>query len=193
MLIWLIRHGCTELTEARKYQGVLDTPLSEEGRRTLKQAAFSPALVYTSGLKRTQETAAVLFPSAKQIPIPELGEMNFGLFEGRRADEMTEDPAYRAWVDGFCLGRCPDGEDRASFSDRICTAFSALVDKARAAGEEQLVVVAHAGTQMAVLERWGRPGRDYYAGAAKPGAGYVLSSELWPEALEITEEIGFTK
>ena len=193
MLICLIRHGYTELTEARRYQGVLDTPLSEKGHRALKQAVFSPALVYTSGLKRTQETASVLFPAAKQIPIPGLAEMDFGVFEGRSADEMAEDPAYRAWVEGFCTGRCPGGEDRASFSKRVCTSFSALVETALAAGEEQLVVVAHAGTQMAVLERWGRPRRDYYAGAAKPGAGYVLSSELWPEALVITEEIGFTK
>ena len=112
MLIWLIRHGSTELTEARKYQGVLDTPLSKEGRGALKQAAFSPVLVYTSSLIRTQETASVLFPPAKQISIPGLAEMDFGLFEGRSADEMAEDPAYRAWVDGFCMGRCPGGEDR---------------------------------------------------------------------------------
>ena len=193
VLIWLIRHGATALSEARRYQGALDTPLSPSGRAALCRADFSPQVVYTSPMLRAKETAEILFPDARQIAVPGLEEMDFGAFEGRSAGEMAEDPAYRAWVDGACLDRCPGGEDRAAFSARVCTAFSGFVNAALAAGEERLAVVAHGGTQMAVLERWGRPARAYYAFCAPVGAGYLLDAAQWPAALHLIKEICFTK
>ena len=63
-----------------------------------------------------------------------LKEMDFGVFEGRNYREMEYDPQYRAWVETGCEGRCPGGESKAEFCQRVCTAFAALVDAALAAG-----------------------------------------------------------
>jgi hypothetical protein len=40
---------------------------------------------------------------------------------------------------------------------------------------EDLIIVSHGGTQMAILERWGRPARDYYDWQRPCGCGWKLS------------------
>ena len=95
-----------------------DTPLSPEGVRALRPADFSPATVYVSPLRRAVQTAQTLFPAAALVTVGDLAEMDFGDFDGRTADEMAEDPAYRAWVEQGCSTRCPNGERRAEFCSR---------------------------------------------------------------------------
>ncbi len=96
---------------------------------------FAPKTVIITSLQRTRQTAEVLFPDAELVVADGLNEMNFGVFEGRNYREMEHDPQYRAWVETGCEGRCPGGESKAEFCQRVCTAFAALVDAALAAGE----------------------------------------------------------
>ena len=191
MRIRLIRHGMTALGSEHRYQGSTDTPLSEDGSAAL-MTPDDAAVVYHSPLLRAAETARLLFPSAELAAVPGLREMDFGAFEGRGWWEMEQDAAYRAWVDGGCLGRCPGGEDRAAFSERVCTAFSALLERAMAENAPELVIVAHGGTQMAVLERWGEPKRDYYRWQTACGAGYELETQA-PDRLKIIREVCYTR
>ena len=187
MRLWLIRHGLTRLGEEKRYQGATDEGLSEKGRAELKRAGFSPARVCVSPMLRARETAGILFPGAKQILVPDLRELDFGAFEGRGWWEMEHDPAYRAWVDGGCAGRCPGGEDRAEYSARVCAAVHALLRTER----DELVIVAHGGTQMAALERWGDPPREYWRGQRPCGCGWLLD---WDgEKLRVLEEVDFRK
>ena len=181
MLIYLIRHGETEYNRDKRYQGTRDIPLSPRGRGMLVQAADQPDRVYVSPLSRAADTAAVLFPKAVLLPVEDLREMCFGIFEGRSYVEMENDPDYRAWVGEDCLGRCPGGESRAEFRERTCRAFAGLVDAALKEGRESLYIVAHGGTQMAVMERYALPRRDYYSWCAGNGAGYVLDAGQWQE------------
>ena len=193
MLIWLLRHGESEAGSLGRYEGRLDTPLSGRGRTSLRRSELSPNIVYITDKRRTAETAALLFPEAERRVIPELREMDFGAFEGRSWREMEDDAEYRAWVDGGCSGCCPGGEDRACFSARVCEAFRELVDHALMEGRGTLVIVAHGGTQMAVLDRWGKPERDYFAWCARPGHGYLLDTAAWPEAMTVVEELDLTE
>lgn len=187
MKVWLIRHGLTRLGEERRYQGSLDTGLSERGRAALKRADMEPARVYVSPLLRARETAAILFPAAEQLVVPDFREMDFGAFEGRGWWEMENDEAYRRWVDGGCAGRCPEGEDRAAFSARVCAAMEALLDQER----ETLVIVAHGGTQMAVLERWGFPQRTYYEWQRPCGCGWLLEYDRAGDRLHVLQEVEY--
>ena len=102
MRVELIRHGETLWQGTGRYQGQTDVPLSEQGRQALSPASFSPEKVYITALQRTRQTAERLFPQARLVVVEDLGEMNFGRFEGRSAAEMEEDPSYRAWVEGMC-------------------------------------------------------------------------------------------
>lgn len=195
MRIELIRHGETAYQAEGRYQGRSDVPLSEAGRRALRPAARAVETVYVTPLRRTAETAAILFPQAAQIAVDALREMDFGAFEGRNYQEMAEDLAYRAWVDGSCLGRCPGGESKDAFCGRVCPAFAALVDEALGRGAAELVIVAHGGTQMAVMERFAEPRRAYFDWHLKSGQGYVLDTSLWParRRLRLLGQTDYTK
>ena len=195
VLIYLLRHGETAYNAEKRYQGVRDIPLSDAGRAKLRRADFSPRTVYVSPLCRARESASILFPTAAQTVVPGLREMCFGAFEGRNYEEMEHEPAYRAWVDGGCMGRCPGGESRAEFSERVCAAFERLADAAVRAGENTLVIAAHGGTQMAVLERYAVPRRDYYAWCAPNGGGYILCADRWQseKTLELVREVRYEK
>lgn len=195
MLIYLLRHGLTEYNAQKRYQGQRDIPLSAAGLAQLHRADIDPKVVYTSTLQRTRQTAEVLFPNAKLVPVDGLKEMNFGSFEGRNYIEMEHDPDYLAWVAANCESRCPDGERKADFSDRICKTFSALVNKALADGEEQLVILAHGGTQMAALERYAVPHKDYYAWCGPNAGGFVLDARDWAarQELYVVKTVQYTK
>ena len=195
VLIYLLRHGETAYNAEKRYQGVRDIPLSDAGRAKLRRADFSPRTVYVSPLCRARESASILFPTAAQTVVTGLREMCFGAFEGRNYEEMEHNPAYRAWVDGGCMGRCPGGESRVEFSERVCAAFERLADAAVRAGENTLVIAAHGGTQMAVLERYAVPRRDYYAWCAPNGGGYILCADRWQseKTLELVREVRYEK
>ncbi len=188
MRVYLLRHGATEYNAQRRYQGATDSPLSRSGRDALGRADIEPEMVYISRTVRARQTAEILFPNAALIEVPDLREMDFGAFEGKNYVEMEHDADYRAWVDGGCVGQTPGGEDRAGFSRRVCSAFAALVENTLADGRDMLVIVAHGGTQMAALERFGSPARDYWDWQSPLGGGFVLETdaERWAKTRTLT-------
>lgn len=195
MRIYLLRHGETEYNARKKYLGNTDLPLSAKGRAELVRADFAPEAVYISPLRRTSETAAVLFPDARQIVVPDFREMDFGIFEGKSYLEMEHLPAYREWVNGNCLGLIPEGESMAVFSQRTCAAFETLVDQELEAGAELLAIVAHGGTQMAVMERFALPRKDYFSWRGPLGGGFVLDTARWREEhiLTLLDTVRYTR
>lgn len=197
MTIWLLRHGRTAYNDQRRYQGQLDVPLSPAGAAELTEAAFAPDVVYVSPLCRSQQTARLIFPRARQVVIDDFAEMDFGDFDGRTADEMEHDAAYRAWVAGDCTARCPNGESRAGFCERSCKAFEALLEEHLSCQAEMLVIVAHGGTLRAVMERYALPGRDYFDWMSGNGGGYRLDYDeaLWRQRqkLRLAERVRFVR
>ena len=197
MRVWLLRHGATVYNDSRRYQGWGDIPLSARGLEELRRADFDPDVVYVSPLRRAIQTAAVLFPEAEQIEIPDFREMDFGAFEGHNYQELADDPDYRLWVEGGCVAQTPGGESRAAFADRVCGAFAPLVEAALDAGNPQLVILAHGGTQMAVLERYALPRRDYFDWCGPLAGGFVLETDVstWRTAqtLRLIQTVQSTK
>ena len=195
MLIWLLRHGRTEYNAQKRYQGQRDIPLSAEGLAQLRQADFSPEVVYVTPLQRTSQTAHVLFPRAKLVPVEGLKEMNFGRFEGRTFVHVEQDPEYLDWVQANETAAHPDGERKSDFCARVCKAFAALVDKALAEGQERLVIVAHGGTQMAAMERFAVPRKTFHEWCGPNAGGYVLDTKDWQEQhiLHVVKTVQYTK
>ena len=195
MLIYLLRHGLTEYNAQKRYQGQRDIPLSPEGAAQLRKADFDPDVVYVTPLQRTSQTAKIVFPHAKLVVVDGLKEMCFGSFEGRNFIEMEHDPDYQAWVQANCESSCPDGERKEDFSNRICAAFSKLVDEALAEGKDRLVILAHGGTQMAAMERYGVPHQDYYKWCGPNAGGYVLDAKDWTQKhiLTVIKTVQYTK
>lgn len=184
MNVYLFRHGETKYTPEYRYLGVTDLPLSESGRQKLQAIhGLSPHVVYTSPMKRTRETADIFFPGTAQIPVTGLEEMNFGVFEGRNYKEMEHDEQYRKWVDSNCEDRCPGGETRAEFTERVVKAFVPLVDRALEENQEELTVVAHGGTIMSILYAFAEPEMGYFSRMTPAGGGQLLTvdPETWKQ------------
>ncbi|WP_252393368.1 histidine phosphatase family protein [Listeria ilorinensis] len=92
VILYLTRHGETLFNRMARVQGWSDTPLTEEGihiaealGRGLRSTSFSA--VYTSDLRRTVQTAALILGDRfnEELPIqplPELREFCFGQYEG---------------------------------------------------------------------------------------------------------------
>lgn len=176
MQIVLIRHAQTPGNALRRYIGRTDEPLSREGIRAAEAAGALPEVrhVFVTPLSRTQQTARILFPDAEQTVLPALREMDFGDFENRNADEMHDDMAYRVWVDGGCLGACPNGEATPEFTERVCEGFLAAL-RSIPADARQAFFVVHGGVIMAIMSRFARPEITYYDAWVKNCAGYVCT------------------
>ncbi len=185
MTVDLIRHGNTIWQGTGRYQGRSDVPLSAAGLAELHPAETCPETVYITKLCRTRQTAECLFPNAKLIETDGLEEMDFGDFEGRSAHDMEHDPAYRAWVDTMCQGPCPNGESQAQFIQRVTEAFARLLDKLTVTGNN-LTIVAHGGTQMAVLSTYADPVKSYFDWSIPCGHSYVLDASRWPTERRLT-------
>ena len=179
MLIYLIRHGETDYNTQKRYQGQRDIPLSAKGRAELHRADFTPALVYVSPLIRARQTAEILFPGVEQIPVEGLREMNFGSYEGRTYVHMENDPDYLAWVEANAHAAHPDGERKADFCARSCAAFARVMEDAARRGLDRLVIVAHGGTQMAVMEHYALPHRPFEQWHTGNGGGHKLEDSPW--------------
>lgn len=157
MRLLLMRHGATLGNEQRRYVGCrTDEPLSELGRAQCAQAGTFSQIekVYVSPMLRAQQTARICFPQARLHVVPGLQEIDFGVFEGKSAQEMECDEAYRAWVDSGCEDTCPGGESHAAYVARSNAALLRVLYEAVRRSESQMLVVAHGGTIMAALSAY---------------------------------------
>jgi len=167
--IWLIRHGETPGNRERRYIGITDEPLTEKGIAEARALHIGHIdAVYTSPLQRCVQTAQIAFPNVDYTLCHGLIECDFGVFEGRSADEMANFPAYREWVDGGCTGDIPGGESVRAFKERCCAAFLAAVHGSHASN---IAFVIHGGCIMAILE--GLEGNSTFYGYHVANGEYV--------------------
>lgn len=166
-----------------RYIGRTDLPVTEEGMARLRALGCDETVdtVYVTPLCRTQQTASLFFPRARQILLPELTEKDFGDFEGRSPEDMAEDPAYRKWVAEGAVGGCPNAESAEQFASRIGEGFDRLVTAALARGEKRLTLVGHGGAFMALMILFAHDGRPYYDWFAPNGGGWraEIAEESW--------------
>ena len=86
-MIYIIRHGKTELNKANVLQGRSNYPLNEEGIEQAKKAAEDLREihfdhVFSSPLTRAVQTAEIICPDIKPVIDERLIEMDYGPYEG---------------------------------------------------------------------------------------------------------------
>lgn len=165
--ILLIRHGMTAGNLRRAYTGRTDEPLCPQGTDQIKALAgegLTAGRVIASPMKRTVESASILFPHQEPVTDPGLTETDFGIFEGKTADEISADPElgplYSKWLDTGCQGPVPGGEDVKSLKERVCAAFEHQVSLLPEGTSAAFVI--HGGCIMAIMEKFALPHRDFY-------------------------------
>jgi broad specificity phosphatase PhoE len=156
LVLW--RHGRTEWNAEGRFQGQLDPPLDELGRRQAALAApyvaagLSPddTVVVSSDLTRAADTARALAGVlGLQVHLDErLREHGMGSWEGLTRAEVADrfPEQYAAWTSGRPIhGR--GGEDPAAVAERAVEALVELPPAGTA------VVVTHGGTAGRLIER----------------------------------------
>lgn len=159
-----IRHGATAGNLQRRYIGRTDEPLCPAGQaqaETLGALHLQADRLIVSPLLRARQTAAIAFSGQEMSLEPGFAETDFGIFEGKNADELADCPAYRAWVDTGCQGPIPGGEAVSDFKARCCAAFAARMQTLPEGCRAALVV--HGGVIMAICEAYALPRRDFYS------------------------------
>jgi len=109
--VYLIRHGETDWTIANRHTGLTDlalTPRGEDESRDLapwlRTVTFSA--VFCSPAQRARRTCALAGLAAAAVIDPDLGEWNYGDYEGLSTVEIQQGrPVWNLWHDG-----CPHGE-----------------------------------------------------------------------------------
>lgn len=186
MEVLLIRHGKTDGNIKRRYVGSTNEPLCAAGLIHVLDMGVDPSVtaVYVSPMERALQTAQVKFPNARLTVCTDLREMDFGDFEGRTPDELAQNPEYMRWLASNCTLQCPNGERVDDFSARTCNAFNTIVRESLINGEARLVIVAHGGSIMAILSKYGKPERTFYDWYADNCCGYraFITASDWDTA-----------
>ena len=98
--LYIVRHGQTEWNVLEKFQGQMNSPLTEEGIEKVKKTAKELEdvkfdAVYASQMGRTVETAKIILEDNKNEKpelqkIPELNEIYFGKWQGMTFSEIFD-------------------------------------------------------------------------------------------------------
>ena len=152
--VFLIRHGETERSAARRHTGRADIPLTEEGRRQAKRvgarlAGEQFALVLVSPLQRATETARLAGFAVGEdnavVAEPDLVEWDYGDYDNLTAVEIRgERPGWTPWNGGFPGGETL--EDLEARADRVLTRLRGV--------EGDVALFAHGHILRVVTARW---------------------------------------
>ena len=150
-MIYVIRHGRTEMNSRRVLQGRSDHPLDEAGVEQAAQAAELLAgvrfdVVYTSPLVRAVQTARIVAPGSEPLVDERLIEMDYGPYEGMSLASPA--PEVAAFFRDFAHVPAPDGMEQ--LGDVVARAGRFVEDRCRTAGN--VLVSTHAIAMKGILE-----------------------------------------
>lgn len=151
-----LRHGETELlTQGLVLRGQLDDPLTDRGREQMNTAfdkylpMYDWQAIISSPLSRCAEIAR---QKSAQYKLPlllldELGELNFGEWEGKFTAELFEQFSNELaiWWQSPTQFTPPNGESITSFAKRIDTALIKIEQFAKANQYDKLCIISHGG------------------------------------------------
>ena len=153
----LVRHGEVEAAYQKKFGGRIDMHLSPEGRRQARVLAKylkgkTIDAIYTSPMKRVQETLAPALKNAvpKPVTVPELCEIDFGDWSGLGWYEVEKRFKFAAheWLDQIHQFGVPNGEDAKTFRDRIAPCLKKIL---RAHPGQNVAIFCHGGVIRMIL------------------------------------------
>ncbi len=155
--IFMIRHGEVANALDRCYNGHNDVDLSSEGLRQMKLIADrlneKPIkAVYSSDLQRASKGARMIAGRHSLAPIvlKELRELNYGIWEGRRLDEIKrlypDDVIDR--YNNIEHYRIQGGETLLEMRERVLSAVNNIINQHKG---DAVVIVSHGGVNRVVL------------------------------------------
>lgn len=139
--VLIIRSGQSEWDQNGRLVGQVDLPLCEQAKRDLDQtsavlegAELSSILHAPDQCSKATAAAYARVTSAKLKSIDDLADIDLGLWEGLRAEDLEEKApkAYKGWRENPANVNVPEGESLAEASSRITIALAKALEKLRA-------------------------------------------------------------
>jgi broad specificity phosphatase PhoE len=154
--IGIMRHFQTDWNALHKLQGRTDRPLTDDARKRLQElslpAPWDTARLIATPLSRAQDTARIVAEREPEIE-PDLIELSWGAWEGRRGVDLLADPSsgYEHVENWGWAKSPPGGESPAVAWDRIGPVLQRL-----AASAEPSLLVVHRGIMRVIMAKaWG--------------------------------------
>jgi broad specificity phosphatase PhoE len=136
--LYLVRHGETAWSRARRHTGRTDVPLSPVGEEEARALGVFLAAqrfhrVFSSPLRRALDTARLAgFGSCEQADA--LLEFDYGEYEGLTTPEIrAQRPGWDLFRDG-----CPGGETPAAVAERVRPLLAKVTD-----ADEDVLLFSH--------------------------------------------------
>ncbi|MBU8919255.1 histidine phosphatase family protein [Bacillus sp. FJAT-29953] len=184
MDVYLVRHGITNWNKEKRYLGhsdigVIRSELSQLNNLQKVLSTLNFDHVFTSDLRRCQETLAYLsIPSQVSIDC-RLREINFGDWEGKTYDELKNQIAYRNWLENWEVYAIPNGESVDVFQSRIDSFFNELFQQAietSPGNKKKILVMTHGGVIRYLVSKY-VSSRSFWDLSISHGHGIRLTFE----------------
>ena len=158
MKLLLARHGETDWNVRSWIQGSTDIPLNGRGKEQARQLAESlvhrqPHIgaIYSSGLERARQTAAVV-SWLMEVPYkvePGLEEFNLGSWEGKTWKQVRSvyTKEYENWHQNRRYTRIPKGESYQDLLDRLVPALRRIAERE----QSDTLIVTHSACIMTLF------------------------------------------
>lgn len=154
-MLYIIRHGKTDMNAKMLMQGRSDHPLNESGEEQAREAAarfdemgVKIDRVYSSPLKRAVRTAQIIAPSADTIVDERLIEMGYGPYEGM--DLRDPAPEVMDFFMDFINVPAPEGME--PLEDVVSRLGSFLEEIKEEAADLDILISTHAIAMKGALE-----------------------------------------
>ena len=136
--------------KGKVFSGSTDVPLSDEGISATRQMTGLKIwdaidCVYVTPLRRTKETAQLLFGGdMNYIVVPELAEVDFGDYEWKELTaESEKDPIFDKWVNNPESLTFPNGENLVKHAMKSMNALNEIMRNGLYAN---VAIISHATT-----------------------------------------------
>jgi probable phosphoglycerate mutase len=165
--IYVARHGQTDWNVEGRLQGGIDTPLNTAGKQQALELAerlngVALDAVYSSGLQRSRETAALAARGTPLTSVPGFNERRLGKYEGQKlAYSTTSGSARRGTTSDDPLTReyerrrvdphdtLDGGESAEQFAARVSDAVKSVLAAQRTG---TILIVGHSMTNQMILK-----------------------------------------
>lgn len=182
-IIYLIRHGHTSGTENNIMYGSTELPVTEDGLQEIRDMAArdvypdpEDAVMYTSGMLRTEQTFEAIYGDAEHSVEPLLREIDFGRFEMMTIEEILADEYGKLWLTGEVENPEFEGGDTLDgFITRVNRGLKNIIENAKESALEKAIAVIHGGVMSYLMQdMFPDEKEDMWDWTPYPGCGYVV-------------------
>ena len=179
MKILFIRHGQTQYNAEYRWLGSTDNPLCENGKKELLEKKriiekYKPVQkLYCSPMKRCVETANIYFDEMKLEILDDLRERCFGDFEGKKYEELKDNPHYIEFNKKIWRSNIPNGEDYKYFFERTEKVYLNIIEDMKKNNLTYAAVLSHGGIIMSILSKYDNKKMSFYDYLVKNGSGFL--------------------